>query len=122
MPIYFNSAVNREPFQFDSLGIHWEQEPTRRPKGFPLYHYLQTEKGAGLVTAGKKTYFLEEDQGILLAPGIPQGIQHRLSLGDRLAQVGKDRLKIRVPPQQSQHLLPQVGDPLREDPFSDKYR
>ena len=71
MPIYFNSAVNREPFQFDSLGIHWEQEPTRRPKGFPLYHYLQTEKGAGLVTAGEKTYFLEEDQGILLAPGIP---------------------------------------------------
>ena len=51
MPIYFNSAVNREPFQFDSLGIHWEQEPTRRPKGFPLYHYLQTEKGAGLVRA-----------------------------------------------------------------------
>lgn len=71
MPIYFNSTLNREPFQFDSLGIHWEQEPNRRPKGFPLYHYLQTEKGVGSVTVGKKSYFLEEGQGILLAPGVP---------------------------------------------------
>ena len=44
MPIYFNSTLSREPFQFDSLGIRWEQEPNRRPRGFPLYHYLQTER------------------------------------------------------------------------------
>ena len=71
MPIYFNSTLSREPFQFDSLGIHWEQEPNRRPKGFPLYHYLQTEKGIGTVVVGKERYLLEEDQGILLAPGVP---------------------------------------------------
>ena len=71
MPIYFNSTLSREPFQFDSLGIRWEQEPNRRPKGFPLYHYLQTEKGVGSVTVGKETYFLEEGRGILLAPGVP---------------------------------------------------
>lgn len=71
MPIYFNSALSKEPFQFDSLGIHWEQESILRPKGFPLYHYLQTEKGAGSVSIGEKRYFLEEGQGILLAPGIP---------------------------------------------------
>lgn len=71
MPIYFNSTLSREPFQFDSLGIHWEQEPNSRPKGFPLYHYLQTERGIGCVTIGTEKYFLEEDQGILLAPGVP---------------------------------------------------
>ena len=62
MPIYFNSTLSREPFQFDSLGIHWEQEPNSRPKGFPLYHYLQTERGIGCVTIGTEKYFLEEDQ------------------------------------------------------------
>ncbi|HJA94162.1 MAG TPA: AraC family transcriptional regulator [Candidatus Eisenbergiella merdipullorum] len=71
MPIYFSSTLCREPFQFDSLGIHWEQEPIHRPKGFPLYHYLQTDRGIGSITVGNDTYLLEEDQGILLAPGVP---------------------------------------------------
>ena len=45
MPIYFNSAPTDFPFQFDSIGNNWNQEPTLRPDGFPVYHYLQTQEG-----------------------------------------------------------------------------
>ena len=31
MPIYFNSAPTDFPFQFDSIGNNWNQEPTLRP-------------------------------------------------------------------------------------------
>ena len=44
MPIYFSNTLNREPFQFDSVGNHWMQESLHRPQGYPQYHYLQTEQ------------------------------------------------------------------------------
>ena len=50
MPIYFNSAPVDFPFQFDSIGNNWDQEPTMRPDGFPVYHYLQTQEGSGILT------------------------------------------------------------------------
>ncbi len=50
MPIYFGSNFAKEPFQFDSVGNDWEQESVNRPNGFPLYHYLQTQEGVGVVT------------------------------------------------------------------------
>ena len=50
MPIYFNSAPTDFPFQFDSIGNNWNQEPTLRPDGFPVYHYLQTQKGSGILS------------------------------------------------------------------------
>ena len=45
MPIFFRSAPVRQPLVFDSIGNNWLQDPTRRPKGYPLFHYLQTESG-----------------------------------------------------------------------------
>ena len=50
MSIYFNSSPVNFPFQFDSIGNNWDQEPTLRPDGFPLYHYLQTQEGCGILT------------------------------------------------------------------------
>ncbi len=71
MPIYFNSAPVDFPFQFDSIGNNWDQEPTMRPNGFPVYHYLQTQEGSGILTIDGQHYTIGENQGVLLAPGIP---------------------------------------------------
>lgn len=64
---YRNSPVN-EPFIFDSIGCCWSQDRVVRPKGFPLYHYLQTEKGRGTVKVQGTEYILNEGEGILIAP------------------------------------------------------
>ena len=68
MPILFRSTPVVEPFTFDSLGNHWEQDRISRPKGYPFYHYLQTESGTGAVKVDGKTYLLHENEGILIAP------------------------------------------------------
>lgn len=49
MPIYFGNNFAKEPFQFDSVGNNWEQESVNRLNGFPLFHYLQTQKGTGII-------------------------------------------------------------------------
>lgn len=70
MPIIFRSTPINEPFTFDSLGNQWNQDPVVRPRGYPFYHYLQTERGTGRVEAAGHTYILHEDEGILIAPFI----------------------------------------------------
>lgn len=60
MPIYFRDTPVNEPFTFNSIGNHWAQEATIRPKGYPLYHYLQTEKGLGNISIQGKHYTLKE--------------------------------------------------------------
>ena len=70
MTIYFRNTPLREPFTFESVGNHWDQEEIVRADGYPLYHYLQTEKGIGEIKIQKKTYLLGEGQGVLIAPGI----------------------------------------------------
>lgn len=54
MPIHFRNTPVSEPFTFDSIGNHWVQENTSRPKGYPLYHYLQSEKGNGRIMIREK--------------------------------------------------------------------
>ena len=56
MPIYFRSTPVSEPLTFDSIGNQWLQEKTVRPKGYPLYHYLQTESGCGRIVIQGKAY------------------------------------------------------------------
>ena len=70
MPIYVRTASVKEPFAFDTIGNHYEQERVVRPKGYPLYHYLQTEKGRGKIEIQGKNYVLNEKEGVLLAPFI----------------------------------------------------
>ena len=49
MTVIFRSTPVNVPFTFDSIGNHWDQPPVSRPKGYPCYHYLQTETGCGRV-------------------------------------------------------------------------
>lgn len=71
MPIKIRKTLLREPITFDTIGNHWEQVPIYRPNGYPLYHYLQTEKGIGKIEIQGKSYFLHENEGVLIAPFIP---------------------------------------------------
>lgn len=68
MPIHFRNSPVKEPFIFDSIGNRWSQDRVLRPNGYPLYHYLHTEQGRGIVEAQGKTYTLDEGEGILIAP------------------------------------------------------
>ncbi len=71
MPIKFRSSAISEPFIFDSVGNHWPQEAIRRHKGYPYYHYLQTEKGRGRIEFSDQSFLLEENEGVLIAPFVP---------------------------------------------------
>lgn len=71
MPIKIRKTLLHEPITFDTIGNHWEQVPIYRPNGYPLYHYLQTEKGVGKIEIQGKSYLLNENEGILIAPFIP---------------------------------------------------
>lgn len=71
MPIYFKPANYTLPLTIDSIGNHWKQEKVTRRKGFPLYHWIQTEKGCGKILIENCSYDMEPSMGILIAPGIP---------------------------------------------------
>lgn len=68
MPIHYRNSPVGEPFLFDSIGCCWRQDRVLRPKGFPLYHYLQTERGRGTVKVQGTQYVLNENEGLLISP------------------------------------------------------
>lgn len=70
MTVIFRSVPVNVPFTFESIGTEWEQPSVIRPKGYPYYHYLQTEKGCGKIRTSVGTFVLNENEGILLAPFI----------------------------------------------------
>ena len=39
MPIKIRKTLLKEPFIFDTIGNHWEQDAISRPQGFPLNIY-----------------------------------------------------------------------------------
>lgn len=71
MPIYFKPFIQDLPLTLESIGNHWCQEPIHRPKGYPLYHWLQTESGQGIITLPKGEISLNVGEGLLIAPHIP---------------------------------------------------
>ena len=42
-----------------------------RPNGFPLYHWIQTERGEGLLTLEGQKLLLKPGDGVLIAPHVP---------------------------------------------------
>lgn len=70
MPFLFRSTPVNEPFTFESIGFDWKQDPVTRPKGYPFYHYLQTEKGIGRIDTTAGSFLLRENEGIMTAPFI----------------------------------------------------
>ena len=75
MTVIFRSTPVNIPFTFDSIGNHWDQPPVSRPKGYPCYHYLQTETGCGRVETSVGTFLLHEGEGLLLSPFIRHSYQ-----------------------------------------------
>lgn len=68
MSIIFRNTPVSEPFTFDSLGNGWQQDRVIRPGGYPYYHYIQTETGAGKIEIDGRHYILKEQEGMLIAP------------------------------------------------------
>lgn len=75
LPIKIRKTILNEPIIFDTIGNHFRQDKIVRPNGFPLYHYLQSEKGAGRIEVQHKEYILHEGEGFLIAPFIPHAYE-----------------------------------------------
>ncbi|WP_230399177.1 AraC family transcriptional regulator [Novisyntrophococcus fermenticellae] len=75
MPIYFRPSMQDLPLTIDSIGNNWFQESVSRPKGFPLYHWLQTESGQGTVKLAGQNIILRDGEGILISPLTPHQYQ-----------------------------------------------
>lgn len=75
MPIYFRNTPVKQPFLFDSIGYDWYQEPMSRPKGYPHFHYLQTEQGMGQIHIQGKHYTLNPGEGLFIAPFLGHSYQ-----------------------------------------------
>lgn len=68
MSIHFGGTLAIEPLTFDSIGNHWSQDDVLRPNGYPLFHYLLTEKGSGRIEIQGRSFVLSEGEGVLIAP------------------------------------------------------
>lgn len=75
MPIYFRNTPVKQPFLFDSIGYNWYQDPMRRPKGYPHFHYLQTEQGVGQIQIQGTQYTLNPGEGLFIAPFLGHSYQ-----------------------------------------------
>lgn len=71
VPIYFSLSAPNLPLTLQSIGNHWEQEPVSRPKGYPFYHWLQTEQGCGTIAINGEHRVLHQGEGILLRSFCP---------------------------------------------------
>lgn len=69
------------PLFVESIGHNPNQEPIRRPDGYPLYHWLQTAEGEGEVTFAGRTERLPPESGVLFMPGEPHRYE-RLPSGE----------------------------------------
>ena len=70
MRVIFRSIPVTEPFTYESIGKDWTQDHVSRPGGYPFYHYLLTEKGAGRIETAAGSCLLREGEGLLMAPFI----------------------------------------------------
>ncbi len=71
MPIYFASYPGRLPFFLESVGNRWDQEKVWRPRGYPSYHWLQTEEGCGTISVNGEQISLPRGKGIFISPFVP---------------------------------------------------
>ncbi|MHC5269834.1 helix-turn-helix domain-containing protein [Enterococcus sp. LJL98] len=71
MPLYFQLMSSTFPIAIESMGNNWDQGPFNRSKGYPYYHWLQTESGKGEVIVAGERFILLPGQGILLPANLP---------------------------------------------------
>lgn len=70
MNIEFNNLEESYPLKFYDVGLEWNQHKVYRPAGFEYYHWLQTDKGRGIVKIGDSKFYLEENQGFFIKPNL----------------------------------------------------
>ena len=116
MTVIFRSTPVNVPFTFDSIGNHWDQPPVSRPKGYPCYHYLQTETGCGRVETSVGSFLLHEGEGLLLSPFIRHSYQKESdrwrtcfasftgTLESSIQTIVGSRPAVRVEPEQGQKI------------------
>jgi AraC-like DNA-binding protein len=59
------------PLYIESIGLNPEQEALVRPKGYPVFHWLQTLEGEGEFELSGRRISLPAGNGSLLFPGVP---------------------------------------------------
>lgn len=62
---------NELPFQLIGAGCDFYQYSIERPFGFPVFQWIQTIRGIGVLEDRGKTHRVEPGQGMLLYPGQP---------------------------------------------------
>lgn len=71
MTIYFNLSNQNLPISIETIGNQWPQVSLQRMQGYPLYHWLQSERGSGEIWIEQKKIILKEGEGILFSPFVP---------------------------------------------------
>lgn len=71
MPIYLQIIPASLPIAVESIGNNWAQPSLQRMAGYPYYHWLQTQSGAGEVQIGPQQVILGPGEGILIPPFLP---------------------------------------------------
>lgn len=75
MRIAFKQPSQQMPLFCESIGYQWQQPPIKRPKGYYVFHWLQTEAGTGIVTVNDHSITLGPNQGILIRAGVAHDYQ-----------------------------------------------
>jgi AraC family transcriptional regulator of arabinose operon len=63
-----SEVENELPFQLIGAGCDFYQYPIERPFGFPVYQWIQTIRGRGVLRTAVTEESVGEDQGMLLYP------------------------------------------------------
>ncbi|SCB76382.1 AraC family transcriptional regulator [Weissella bombi] len=71
MRAYFNLDAQEFPVTVEHIGAEWHQDQIIRYQGFPHFHWLQTQRGAGNFWVGNQHFVLQPGAGILVSPGVP---------------------------------------------------
>lgn len=75
MRVVFTRIDNQLPLFVESIGYDWLQKSVVRPKGYPYYHWLQTNSGQGVITLNNQHFLLPQGSGLLLIPHTPHQYQ-----------------------------------------------
>lgn len=59
------------PLSTETIGYDWPQPEVKRTQGYPFYHWLQTERGEGVIEVDHVKFRLKCGEGFLMVPGIP---------------------------------------------------
>ena len=71
MPLIFNQTTALFPFEVETVGIDWPQDPIKRPEGYHSYHLLEGQFGTGEIFLNDKKIRLQQGDLLLISPHLP---------------------------------------------------